>query len=268
MKNVIILSIAILFTSFAFANNSNFNEIVIPKNFKTDRTFSGDLSDTDSFHLILGKNIKTKNYHVFTYLSDGINTTKLPTLTNRKPYKILSFHYKNNTLSLLVTYNLTKKKSYLKRIDYNLKENTLKESEELKHENFEKVLRVKDRSIIIYKDGEVLSIKEFIGNNPLNIKTLKIDKFSRFSDYFKNKYVAFVSNDEFVKNGSTSKLKLYYSDNSLNFTKDTDLFRSTELVKLNLSKDSLFKEKRSFDKVEMFFIASKILRKGLKKYPV
>lgn len=247
IRNFSILSIAIFFTSYAFANNINFNEIVIPKNFKTDRTFSGDLSDTDSFHLIFGKNRKTKSYTVLAYFFDGKETLELPSLTNEKPYNVLSYHYKNNILSLLLTYNVNKKKTFLKRINYNLKENILEESDVLDHTNIENVIRVKDRSILLYKEGEVLFVKEFIGNYPIIIKTLKVDKVSSFSDYFKDKYVAIIKNNEFVKNGSLSKLKLYYNNHSLIFTKDTDLFRNTEFIKLNLSKDSLSIEKKTFD---------------------
>jgi len=247
MRNFINVSIAILFTSFVFADNINFNEIIIPKNFKTETTFSGDLSDKDSFHLIFGKNKKNKKYTVFAYFFNGTEVIELPTLTTEKGYNILSYHYKDNVLSLLLTCNFKKKKSFLKKIDYNLRENNFKESDVYKHEDFVKLIRTKDRSILLYKKDEFLSIKEFIGDESVNTKILKIDKLSSFSDYFKDKYVATVRNDEFVRNGATNSLKLYYNNNSLNFTKDTDLFRNTEFINLNLSKDSLFIEKKSFD---------------------
>lgn len=247
MKRVFILIIAFTFTNLVNANNSSFNEIVIPKNYKVSKTFSGDLSGTDSFHLIFTKNKKTKTYKVFSYLFDGKTATELPNFITIKPYNVLSFHYKNNVLSLLLTYNIKKKKSFLKRIDYNLKDSTFKESKDLQHEDFFEVIRVKDRSILIYKKNEVLSIREFIGNNPVIVKKLIIDKSSSFEQYFKDNYITSVRNDEFVRNGSISKLKLYYNNQGLIFTKDTDLFRNTEIISLNLSKDSLFTKKKSFD---------------------
>jgi hypothetical protein len=247
MERAFILLIVFVFTIVTNANNLVFNDITIPKEYKTESTFSGDLSDTDSFHLIFTKNNKTKTYKVFSYLFDGRTTIELPSLLNVKPYNVLSFHYKNNILSLLVTYNIKKKKSFLKRIDYNLLDNSFKESEDLPHKDLFKVMRVKDRSILIYQKNEVLTIKEFIGNNSVIINKLVIDKFSSFRNYFKDNYIASVRNDEFVKNGSTNVYKLYYNNLSLNFTKDTDLFRNTEIIRLDLSKDSLFIENKSFD---------------------
>ena len=247
MRNYLIVSIAILFTSIVFADNTIFNEIVIPKNFKVDRTYSGDILNTGSFHLIFGKNKKTKRYTVLSYFFDGKEILELPSLTNKKPYNIISYHYKNNILTLLFKYNINKKKSLLKRINYNLKENVLEESDVFDHTNIEKVIRVKDRSILLYKERELLSVKEFIANDSVVIKTLKVDKVSSFSDYFKDKYVAKIRIDEFVKNGSTNKLKLYYNNHSLIFTKDTDLFRNTEFIELNLLKNTLSIEKKSFD---------------------
>jgi hypothetical protein len=52
---IIIISLFLIVQNFNATEIFN-NQIKIPKHYKTENTFSGDLSDTNSFHLIFAKN--------------------------------------------------------------------------------------------------------------------------------------------------------------------------------------------------------------------
>jgi hypothetical protein len=117
----------------------------------------------------------------------------------------------------------------------------------LNHVNFEKVLREKERSVLIYKSDDFLTVKSFIGNADADVKILTINKLDVINDYFRDNYIGAVKTDEFIKNGSTTRFKLYLHRNELIFTKDTKLFANTEVIKLNLDADELFVKESSFD---------------------
>ena len=246
MKRVLILLIVFVFTIETNSNNNVFNEITIPKIFKIEKTFSGDISDTNSFHLIFTKNKKTKDYVVFTYVYDGSKIIELPDFITSKHATILSYHNKNGILTLLVSNRLSKK-SFLTKVDYNLVSNKVTKSMSLNHVNFEKVLREKERSVLIYKSDDFLTVKSFIGNADADVKILTINKLDVINDYFRDNYIGAVKTDEFIKNGSTTRFKLYLHRNELIFTKDTKLFANTEVIKLNLDADKLFVKESSFD---------------------
>ncbi len=287
MKKVIIIFFFCAFTSLANANNGVFNEIRIPKEFKTENTFSGDLSDKDSFHLIFAKNKKTKNYKVFSYLFDGNTSVELPSLINEKSYGVVSFHQKNNILSLLLSYKI-KKESFIKTVHYNLITKEKKEFKAVSHNDFMTSIRTKDQSILIYKTDDAFIVSSFVGNNKPHSKELVLDKDSDVKTFFKNESVTSIKTDEFVANGSTNKVRLYFENNTLFFTRDSDEHFNfnlggiplnnkkaniTQLLKFNLSKSTLKPVFFSFEnangekfkKATSFFTKDKLFQLALSK---
>lgn len=95
MKKIVFICL-VLITDVFFAKSVDPNEITIPKHYKIENTFSGDLVNNSSFHLIFAKNKKTKSFKVFSYLFDGNTIEELPSLKNDKSYGILSFHEENS----------------------------------------------------------------------------------------------------------------------------------------------------------------------------
>lgn len=244
MNKRIIVFLLLIFTiqSKAFFNN----EVVLPKYYKKLSTFSGDISEKKSFHLIFTKNKKTKNYKAFSYVFDGDKVTELPGFTNDKPYNILSYHNKNNVLTLLLSHTV-RKKSFLIKVDYDLVTKKITKSNAVNHLKFEKVLREKERSVLIYKKDNFLTIKLFSGNNQVVVKQLKINKLDKINDYFRDDFIGAVKTDEFIKNGSATRFKLYLDKNELIFTKDTKLFSNTEVIRLNFNNDKILVNQSSYD---------------------
>lgn len=287
MRNFIILSITILFTSFVFADNVNFNEIVIPKNFKTENTFSGDLSETESFHLIFTKNKKGNNYKVFSYLFDGEKISKLPSLVNEESFGIVSFHQKNDVLSLLLSYSV-KKKSFLKMVHYNTKTKEKVDMKAISHDDFVTSIRTKDKSILIYKTDDIFKVSTYLGNESSVDKELSLKQNEDVGAFFKKQFVTAVKTDEFVANGATNIVRLYNEDNMLFFTRDSDeplnvnivgislnnkKTNTTQLLKLNLENDNLVPEILTFEnangekfkKATSFFTKDKLFQLALSK---
>ncbi len=291
MKKIITLLIIFLCSQAILATEIINNQITLPKHYKTENTFSGDLSETSSFHLIFTKNKKTKKFEVFSYLFNGEKIDKLPSFINEKSYSVVSFHKKNNILSLLLSYKI-KKESFVKRIDFNLSTKSKTEHQPFKNEDFLTSIRQKEKSILIYKDykeKKSFRIFEFIGNSKPVVKELKLKRRKdKVEAFFKDKSVSSVKTDEFVANGSTNDIRVYFENNTLFFTKDTeDPFQInvvgidlnnkrtnvTQVLKFDLNKSNLtpkfvtFKNanEKKFKKATSFLSNNKLFQLALSK---
>jgi len=277
----------LLFVNFSFANTIINDLIVLPKDNKILGTFSGDISDIDSFHLIFTKNKKSRNFEVFTYLFDGEKIDKLPGILSKQSYEVISFHKKNDFLSLLLNYTI-KKKTFIKRIDFNLKTKQRTETEMGSHEGYLTSVRLKDKSILIYKTDEVFKVLNYIGNEaPLN-KELALKENLDIKKFFKDNTVTSIKTNEFVANGATDLVRLYYDKNTLFFTKESDdplnisvagislnnkKTNHTELLKLDLNTSKLFPKflmfkngkNEKFKKATSYFAKDKLFQLALSK---
>ena len=288
MKKIIVLiSMFFVVQNFSATEILN-NQITIPKHYKTENTFSGDLSKEDSFHLIFTKNKKTREYEVFTYLFDGKDIQKLNSFHHKESYSVVSFHHKDDILSLLLSFKI-KKKPFLKKINYNLITKEKIEFESTSHEDFLTSIRQKDKSILVYKSDEFFKVINFIGKDSPVIKEIKIEnKDDQLNKFFKGKSVSSIKTDEFVANGSTNTVRLYFEDNTLFFTRDSDeplnvniagislnnkKTNVTQLLKLNLETDNLVPEILTFEnangekfkKATSFFTKDKLFQLALSK---
>lgn len=291
MKIFLVFTFTVLFISTISGNTINRSIIRLPKHFKVERTFSGNLSNTKSFHLIFSKNRKTKKYSVHSYLFNGNEVEELSSIIDDKLFSVVSFHQENNVLSVLYSFEGEEKKSYLKRVDYNLQDKKKKaiKSEVFFHEDLLTTIRLKGKSILIYNEKEKLVIKEFEGSLSVVKKEyyFKKDK-DEVKDFFKNESVTSIKTDEFVANGSTNKMKLYYGNNTLFFTKDSDepLYINvggfslnnkraniTKVLRLNLDESNLAPnfltfnngEGEKFKKATSYFSNNKLFQLALSK---
>jgi len=233
------LKITILLLVF-FLNKSYANEIIkLPKHFKVESTFSGDLPDNKSFHLIFTKNTNTKNFEVFSYIYDGVKSEKLNTFVSEKPYGIVSFHYDNDIISLVLSYKI-KKDYFVKRIGINTVTKAIEETEALPHDDLLTSIRNKKSSTLIYKTKEEFIIRQFFGNLPLKKYKLEIkDKEHEIKKFFKDNNVSSINTNEFVSNGATSKVRVYSIGDKLIFTKENDSDNKTETLEVLFDKDNL-----------------------------
>lgn len=278
-----------LFLMCLIMNATNPMGFVIPKEFKALNTFSGDLTDSDSFHLILTKNKDTKAHKIFSYVFDGESIKELPSINSKESYGVLSYHKSDNLLTLLLTYSV-KKESFLKRINYNLLENTITESEPIAHKDYSSSLRLKDRSILLYKnDKDYLKIVDFKSSNEPIIKDYKFgsskDKVKLF---FKGKSISSIRTDEFVPNGAVNDVRLYFDNDKLIFTRDSDepfdinlvgislnnkKTNTTEILKFDLNESELSpdlsvymnQENKKFKKATSYFTDNKLFQLALSK---
>jgi len=220
MKSTIFLFATLCFVSTAFANTIFKDLIKLPKENKVESTFSGNISEQNTFHLIFTKNKKTKNYELFSYFFNGENIEKLAVIKGKEKYNVVSFHTTDGFLSVFFSFKKNKK-SGIRRFDYNLLTKEITRAKAFDHKDYDDVIRRKSKSIFIYSNKKRFYIREFIGMNQYKEYFYEYEKKDKtVSDFFKSNSANYVKDDEFVANGSTSVLKVYYEDNHLFFTKN------------------------------------------------
>jgi len=132
MKSTFLTAMLFISISLSYANPTN--QIELPKHYKIEQTFSGDISDTDSFHLIFTKNRRTSHCELFTYFYNGTNTIQTKTLHNTEPLNMITYFQNGDVTTLLVGFK-ENKEHFIKRIDINRKTQEVVEGGALKHKD-------------------------------------------------------------------------------------------------------------------------------------
>ena len=231
--------VILLFTITLFAIENPKTNIKLDKHYKIENTFSGDLSNENSFHLIFTKNKKSKKFDVFTYIFDGTSVTELKPIESKKKLSVVSFHKKNNTLSLLLSYK-NKGKKFLKEYTVDTTNNEIIASEAMNHEDFVASFREKNRSVLIYKTDETLVFKNFTSLQTVKTATYTFSKKDDYiKEYFEDESVEAVKTDEFVANGAIGTLRSYLKGDDIFFTKENQKKNTTALLKLSLNSERI-----------------------------
>ncbi len=274
MNKTIIFVLVSLFTSICFANTIVNNTIKLPKEFKVLNTFSGEISDTKSFHLILSKNRKNNNYSIHSYTFENSTIKELKVIENDQLYSVVSFHKEKNILTILFSY--TKKgKEYLQKVNINFITNTFSKEKATSHKNFEASFKEKNRSVLLYKHKNELICEQYIGSDKKINSKYNFEKYNdKIKVILRDEAVSTINTDEYVKNGSVNSLNAYLKNDQIYFTKYNKYKKTTSVLKINI-KDSILKplviDIKNYNKVKLFkknrsfFYGNKLFYLGLNK---
>ena len=232
MKSIILF----LLVFFNYTNNFANEVIDLPKNYKVENTFSGDLISNESFHLVFTENKDNNQFELFCYLFDGATVTDLGSAKSSDSYSIISFHHYDNSISLLVSYG-KKKEKFIKRIDIDKVNKVITESESFNHDDFYLSIRKKHKTILLYKSKEKFTIKQFNTTEAPKEYSFSIEKKSRLDKYLEYQNFKSVNTDEFVSNGPANNNKVYLYDNVLVFIKDIENTNTVDVLSIDLSVD-------------------------------
>ncbi|WGH74614.1 hypothetical protein P8625_10990 [Tenacibaculum tangerinum] len=271
MNLLLKFSFFFLFVSMSYANTVR-NLVTLPKHFKVEDTFSGDLSEKESFHLIFSKNKQNRKNTVHSFIYDGKTITELQPFESVEKYSLISFHKKQGILSLLLSYK-EKNKEYIRRVDINLNTKEIKQETPFVHEDYLSSIRENDRSILIYKTKEEITISQFIGiNQPKKFTYTFRKKNDDYSTFFNENKLEAIKTNEFIANGSTANFRVYFDENHLIFTKESTSDNITNVVTVPLdekdfipSKIKTFTNKKAdgiYKKFTSFYFDSKIYQFG------
>lgn len=231
--------IIILFTNYLFANTIHLSD-----KYSIKKTLSGKLNKDLSLHLIFSINKLNKQYTLHPYLFSGKKIDKLPIIESKKNIEVISFHKKENIVSIFYRTKFNKNDFIKVTIDIN--SNKVLKSNPKAHKNFIGSFEEDGSSVLIYKNQKKLTVKKFSGIKE-NIYSYDFkQKNDDLKKFLNHKTLSIVKTDEFVLYGSTKKNKIYLTDNGLVLTKDDLKTLSTKILELTYDKKSILVNKKSY----------------------
>lgn len=213
-----------------------------PKNYNVEGTYSSEMEQGNSFHLVIMKVKGEKVYKIqpVHVKSDGtINEFELVTLTYEP--QIVS-HHEGDALISFINFNQDAKK--LTVFDFNtsnLSVNTTSRGIGLKALNT--VIRLKDKTVILnLDDNKTFSTIVIEGKNSLEKKyhTVPKEYEPAFKEIIKDGVEA-INQNEFNEKGSIHKNKVFVNDNELSIIINDEKEVSTQIFKTLLSENGTLK---------------------------
>ncbi len=209
------------------------NEIVLEKHYKVLETFSGDIKNKETFHVIIAKNKDTKTYDLIPISFFNNNLVRLLPISFKQKPSIRSYHSSNNIITLIIcegtTYPINKM-----ALDINLETGAHKLSGVITTNNFKAVLREENKSFLItnqYSDLKITRIEDVNNISTIDLKKNKAN--ASFLKRISKSRIGSVNTNKFVKNGSINSFKMYCDNDILYLTKDDFSNRLTSVITLD-----------------------------------
>lgn len=229
----LLLPILFLLTSFN-TNPTKSKSIKLAKHYKVESTFSGDTSNKESFHLIIAKNIKKKQFEIIPIANKEGVLTQLDAIVFDKVPSILSFHKNEDTVSLIVSKKGKKEKEFTV-VDVNLITGKNETSETIDGKNFRAVLRTQNDNLLLFSNVDELKIIKTKNANAIKEIIAKGTKESKELLKAINKgSIDAVNTDEFVANGSINAIRAYTDGDAIVISNENEKDGITYVSKINL----------------------------------
>jgi hypothetical protein len=209
-----ILFVFALIFSFCSLQANDKIKFQLKEDQKYEGIFSGDINQNSSVHLLIYKDKKANTFGLKPFFID--KDDKIITFEDisfqDKP-NIASFHYTENTHTLTILAKV--KDEQLKTIDLNTQTLKVKSSDSDFKDVYLKV-RQPDKSILVLREGDSrkITLRTIKNSNESNEISYDFEKMQSeaFDKIFSQK-PEIVNQNEFVKNGSINKSKLYVINN-------------------------------------------------------
>lgn len=230
MKFLTLLLVAFCLTG----NPKKERSVSLSKDFKVESTFSGSTFTNESFHLIIAKNIKKKQFEIIPISNTEGRLKQLESITFDKAPSILSFHNLGESISLIVS-SKGKKNDVFTVVDLNLSTGIHNKSDSFSGEDFKAVIRKDTKNVLLFSNKESLKIVEVV--NATSVETLNVETTENDVDFLKDlddSGLEAVNTDEFVANGSISEFRVYSDGETVFITKEDIKEGNTTVRKVSL----------------------------------
>lgn len=235
-----LLSILCLLICFNF---SYANTITLEDHYKVIKTFSGDIEKTNSFHLIIAKNKKTRRYEIIPFSFFDATLVRLNPFVFKKKPSIETYNSKGNVVTLVVAINNAF--PFRKQvIDINFKENTSSTTDIVEDDDITTTLKNNDYAFYVTKDYNTYKVVRI--KNSKTIDSIRITKTKESTSFFKNVYnysLNSITPNDFIKKGAIDPYRVYLeNNNTFCFTREDNSIKATTLVYFNF--ETYLKEKQ------------------------
>lgn len=230
----LLLPILFLLTNFN-TNPTKSKSIKLAKHYKVESTFSGDTSNKESFHLIIAKNIKKKQFEIIPIANKEGDLTQLDGIAFDKVPSILSFHKNEDTVSLIVS-KKGRKEDEFTVVDVNLTTGKNTKSKTINGKNYRTIIRKENENLLLFSDDD--EIKIFKANNANTLKVIVAKGTKETKDLLKaidKGSIDAINTDEFVSNGSINAIRAYSDDDAIVISNENEKDGITYVSKIDLN---------------------------------
>lgn len=235
MKLLVILLLAI---NLSFAGVKPPNSIKIEDYYKVEKTVSGEISNSKTFHLIVAKNRETRDFEIIPLINDGKSFSRLTSLSFKDEPSLLSFHTKGDILSLITATD--EESGDLMISDIDIVSGEVNQSNSIPFSGFISSVKSKGDSVLVFLDKDELNIMKI--KNATTVESTKtIQKNDNNEALFKNLKKETIDNvvtDEFVANGSIKDFRVYLNDEDFFITQQDEKKNLTIVYSLNIETTS------------------------------
>ncbi|UZH55243.1 hypothetical protein JRG66_15045 [Salinimicrobium tongyeongense] len=220
MKSIFTFCFLLVFSILSATPKPLTEELVIrlQEDEKLIGTFSGDIDQQTSLHLLVTKNKQDDQYLVKTYFIDANkNISALENAVFPEKPSVISYHLKDEVLTLLLQQG-KKKEEKLEILEFSTVNGGLKR---FSVENFEEpylIMRGSEKTFLLNKKDEEIEIISITGALEPEKAILDFSGINRDTaeKFFKKKPEG-INTAEFVAQGSINPSKLYYTHEKLVF---------------------------------------------------
>jgi len=235
MRHFIILFTLLITFNFYANNEFGFD---LPENHKLEATYSADLKEKGSIHLLITKEKGEKYFYLIPYyISKNGDFKELKTTQLSNIPSIISHHYDHNVFTI-TSYN--KEKKALTIIDINTSDGSSTLHQEINFPNITSLFRLDNRTVIINKKNKYLFVKEIktISSNKSYKIDIPKDKLKLYKLITKENATP-INQNEYVEKGAISNRKVYISGSNITFTYENSIINTTEVMKIDYINESI-----------------------------
>lgn len=244
------LSILLLLFLMAFVPNK---EIKLEKTQKVLSTFSGNINDTSSFHLILTKNLKDNKHNILPFIFEEEGVNEIPAIEFDNKFEFMSFHTNGDVITLITKTKIGKETS-VDVMDIDISNGEVTRSDQIFGiEDLKTVVRAQNKNVLLYvNELEMSTVTIHSANDFQESFVIKNNQNEEFFTRLEERQIDAIKTNEYTEDGSVNEFKAYLIGEELIVTQDDQLLGQTNVLKLPTTVDG-----QQFIEIETFTQKSK-----------
>lgn len=213
-------------------------EIKLEKTQKVLSTFSGNVDDTSSFHLILTKNLKDNKHNILPFVFEEEAVNEMPAIEFDNKFEFISFHTNGDIITLITKTKINKEPS-IDVMDIDISTGKMTRSEQIFNiEDLKTVVRGPNKNVLLYvNELEISTVTINSANDFKESFILKNNDNEEFFTRLEEKRIDAIKTSEYTEDGSVNEFKAYLINQELMLTQDDQLLGQTNVLKLPTTVD-------------------------------
>jgi hypothetical protein len=213
-------------------------EIRLEKTQKVLSTFSGNINENSSFHLILTKNLKANKHNILAYIFEEEGISEMPVIEFDNKFDFMSFHTNGDVITLITKTKIGKQTS-IDVIDIDISNGKVTRSDQIFNtEDLKTVVRAENKNVLLYaNEFEMSTVTIHSANDFKESFVIKNKDNKDFITRLAEKTIDAIKTTEYTNDGSVNEFKAYLTDDELLVTQDDQFSGQINILKMPTTVD-------------------------------